>query len=280
MPALPFRLTPSGAPTRVRSAAAVAPWAGAVLAALLLLAGCATPPPASDPDALAEFKETNDPLEPTNRVLYAINSGLDTVILKPAAQAYRFAVPEPVRNGVHNILVNLATPVTLGNDVLQAKPRRAGDTLMRFAINTTAGVVGFFDVADKLGYPAHDSDFGMTLAMWGLPEGPFLFLPILGPSDPRDAAGFAVNMAMDPFTWVGQGTAVSALNWSKTALFALDSRERVLDAIDQIQKTALDPYATFRSLYRQHRESQIADAKADNRATIPVWFPQPAQKDR
>jgi len=185
-----------------------------------------------------------------------------------------------VRNGVHNMLVNLATPVTLGNDVMQAKPRRAGDTLMRFVINTTAGLVGFFDVADKLGYAAHDSDFGMTLAMWGLPAGPFLFLPILGPSDPRDAVGFGVNMAMDPFTWVGQGTAVRALNWSKTGLFALDSRERVLDAIDQIQKTALDPYATFRSLYRQHRASQIADAKADNRATIPVWFPRPAQMDR
>jgi phospholipid-binding lipoprotein MlaA len=251
-----------------------------LLVPLTVLAACATPPPASDPDALAEYRETNDPLEPTNRVFYAINNGLDTVILKPAAQAYRYAVPEPVRTSVHNVLVNLGTPVALGNDVLQAKPRRAGDTLMRFVINTTVGVVGLFDVADKLGYPAHDTDFGMTLALWGMPEGPFLFLPILGPSDPRDAAGFGVDIAMDPFTWVGKGVAVRALNWSKTAISAIDARERVLDAVDQIQKTALDPYATFRSLYRQHRDSQITVARNDNRATIPVWFAQPDQKAR
>jgi phospholipid-binding lipoprotein MlaA len=252
----------------------------AVMLLAIVLGACATPPPASDTEALADFKETNDPLEPTNRVFYAINNGLDTIILKPAAKAYRAVVPEPVRNSVHNVLVNLGTPVTLGNDVLQAKPRRAGDTLMRFVINTTVGVVGLFDVADKWGYPAHDSDFGMTMAIWGMPEGPFLFLPILGPSDPRDAAGFGVDIAMDPFTWVGKGAVVKGLNWGKTAISAIDARERVLDAIDQIQKTALDPYATFRSLYRQHRESQIADLKSDNRATIPVWFAPPDEKPR
>ena len=144
--------------------------------------GCATPPPASDPDAVADFKETNDPLEPTNRVLYAINNGLDTVILRPVALAYRNVVPEPVRTGIHNVLSNLGTPVQLGNDILEAKPRRAGDTTMRFLINTTIGVVGIFDVAKELGYPNHDNDFGMTLALWGVPEGPFLFLPVLGPS--------------------------------------------------------------------------------------------------
>ncbi len=251
-----------------------------VAAATLALAGCATKPPASDPDALAEYNETNDPLEPTNRVFYAINNGLDTVILKPVAQAYRYVVPQPVRTGIHNVLVNLGTPVTLGNDILQAKPRRAGDTLMRFVINTTVGVVGIFDVADKWGYPAHDADFGITMALWGMPSGPFLFLPILGPSDPRDAVGFGVDMAGDPFTWVGKGVAVTALKWSKTVISAVDSRERVLDALDEIKKTALDPYATFRSLYRQHRESQIADTRNDNRATIPVWFAQPGPTAR
>jgi phospholipid-binding lipoprotein MlaA len=261
---------------RVRAAAV--PWVGLALLMLPMLAisSCATKPPASDPDALAEYNETNDPLEPTNRVFYAINNGLDTVILKPVAQAYRYAVPQPVRTGIHNVLVNLGTPVTLGNDILQAKPRRAGDTLMRFLINTTVGVVGVFDVADKWGYPAHDADFGITMALWGMPSGPFLFLPILGPSNPRDATGFGVDLAMDPFTWVGKGTAVTAIKWSKTVISAIDARERVLDALDEIKKTALDPYATFRSLYRQHRESQISDTRNDTRATIPVWFDQPA----
>ncbi len=242
------------------------------------LTGCATRPPASDPDALADFEQTNDPLEPTNRVFYAVNNGIDTVILRPAALAYRYAVPGAVRDGVHNVLANIGSPVQLANDIMEAKPRRAGDTTMRFLINTTAGVLGIFDVATKWGYPAHDSDFGMTLALWGVPEGPFLFLPVLGPSDPRDAAGFGADIALDPFTWIGTGpnrTGWSAFKWSRTGLGALDARERVLDPLDQIKKTALDPYATFRSLYRQHRHAQIETLRNDNRATVPAWFPQP-----
>ena len=251
----------------------------ALAAALLLLGpllGCATPPPASDAEAVAEFNEAHDPLEPANRVMYAIDNGLDTVIMRPWAQAYRAVVPEPVRHGVHNVLSNLGTPVELGNDILEAKPRRAGDTTMRFLINTTLGVVGLFDVAKDLGYPDHDNDFGMTLALWGVPEGPFLFLPVLGPSNPRDAVGDGVDIVGDPFTWVGNGTVVTVLNWTRWGLTALDQRERVLDPIDSIKKTALDPYATFRSLYRQHRRATIETTRDDNRATIPIWFPQQA----
>jgi phospholipid-binding lipoprotein MlaA len=248
------------------------------LAAMLLLLGpllgCATPPPASDPDAVADFKDADDPLEPTNRVLYAINDGLDTVILRPIALAYRWAVPEPVRTGIHNVLSNLGTPVELGNDVLQAKPRRAGDTTMRFLINTTVGVVGIFDVAKTLGYPDHDTDFGVTLALWGVGDGPFLFLPVLGPTNPRDAIGFGVDGVADPFAWVGQGTVVTALRWTRWAVNGVDQRAQVLDTVDSIKKTALDPYATFRSLYRQHRRAQIEKVRDDNATTIPVWFPQ------
>ena len=174
---------------------------------------------------------------------------------------------------------NLGTPVQLGNDMLEGKPRRAGDTTMRFLINTTVGVLGIFDVAKDWGYPDHDADFGMTLALWGLPEGPFLFLPVFGPSDPRDAIGLGVNAAMDPFTWVGQGAAVHALDWSRFGMNGLDQRERHLDDVDSIKKTALDPYATFRSLYRQHRQAKIDDARNDRRATIPVWFPQSRTPD-
>jgi phospholipid-binding lipoprotein MlaA len=260
---------------------AVIRWHLPVIIAMLLgtLGGCATPPPAEDKEAVAEFAETNDPIEPTNRALYAFNNALDTVILRPAAKAYRFVVPGAVRGGIHNMLSNLGTPVQLSNDMLDGKPRRAGDTTMRFLINTTVGVLGFFDVAKDWGYPDHDADFGMTLALWGLPEGPFLFLPVFGPSDPRDAVGLGVNSAMDPFTWVGQGAAVRALKWSRFGMNGLDQRERHLDDIDSIKRTALDPYATFRSLYRQHREAQIEDLRKDQRATIPAWFPQSATPD-
>ena len=251
-------------------------WRVVLFAGLLavVLTGCATPPPANDPDALAEFKQTNDPLEPTNRVFFEVNNGLDTVLLKPAAKAYRFAVPGGVRTGIHNFLSNLGATVQLSNDVMQGKPRRAGDTSMRFLINSTFGVLGVFDVATDWGYPNHETDFGLTLANWGVSDGPFLFLPVLGPSGPRDLVGFGVDMVQDPFTWVGATPGLQAFNWTKFGLSALDSRERFLDPLDQINKTALDPYATFRSLYRQHRTGQIKELRDDNRATIPVWFPQ------
>jgi len=123
--------------------------AGAILAGGL--AGCATPPPTSDPDAVADFRQTNDPLEPTNRVFYKINDEIDTVIMHPVAQAYRTVLPEPVRTGIHNMLDNLGGPVRLTDDTLQGKSRRAGDSAMRFLINSTVGVVGIFDVAKHIG---------------------------------------------------------------------------------------------------------------------------------
>ncbi|MBV9735040.1 MAG: VacJ family lipoprotein [Acidisphaera sp.] len=249
------------------------PWL--LLAALLSvgpLLGCATRPPASDPEALAEYNQTNDPLEPTNRFFYRVNDALDVVVLKPVAEAYRYAVPRPVRTGIHNALANLSTPVLLANDVLQAKPRRAGDTLVRFVVNSTVGVVGIFDVASGWGYRAHDNDFGITLALWGVSDGPFLFLPVLGPSNPRDATGFGVDIALDPLTYIGQGAIVTDLKWARYGVSATDERERVLDPVDQIKKGALDPYATFRSLYRQHRDSEIAAARTDEPRTVPAWY--------
>jgi len=240
------------------------------------LSGCATPPPASDKAAVAEFKETNDPLEPANRVMYQINDGIDTVIMRPLAQGYRAVLPQPVRESVHNALTNLSTPVVLANDMMQGKPRRAGDSFMRFLINSTIGFAGFFDVAKELGYPGHDNGFGTTLALWGVDEGPFLFLPILGPSNPRDLVGFGADIAMDPWTWVGSGDGKTIFTWTRTGLGALDARERVLDDVDNIKKTALDPYATFRSLYRQHRNSEVNAVREDKRATPPNWFSQPS----
>ncbi len=234
------------------------------------LAGCATAPPLTDADATAEFRQNNDSIEPTNRFFYAVNDGLDTYLLRPVAVAYRY-VPGVIRRPVHNMLSNLSSPITFANDVLQAKPRRAGDTMMRFLINSTAGIGGIFDVADDLGYKAHDTDFGVTLALWGAGEGPFLFLPIIGPSNPRDAGGFAGNILLDPLTYATFGGS-NALRYSRLGVGAVDARERLLDPVDQVKRTALDPYATFRSLYRQNRQSEIDRTRSDDRATVPAWF--------
>ena len=145
-----------------------------LLVAVLALgvSACAQKPPASDVAATQEFKANNDPIEPFNRVSYAITDKADTYVLAPVARAYRYAVPEAVRQPIHNLLQNMTTPVLFVNDVVQTKPRRAGDTFMRFAINTTVGVGGLFDVARGWGYPEHQTDFGQTLALWGIPSGP------------------------------------------------------------------------------------------------------------
>jgi phospholipid-binding lipoprotein MlaA len=246
----------------------------ALAAAALLLSACAAKPPAGDADAQEAYREANDPLEPTNRKIYAVNDRIDRYTLRPAAVAYRDVVPGTVRSHVHNVLSNIGNPVQFTNDVLQGKPRKAGDTFMRFLINTTVGVGGLFEVATDWGYPDHDNDFGMTMALWGLPEGPFLFLPILGPSSPREGIGYGINSTLDPFTWASFGGSAS-LGWSRFGVGALDGRERVLDELDSIQKDALDPYATIRSLYRQHRAGQIDQARTDRPATVPAWFKQP-----
>jgi len=237
------------------------------------LAACATPPPASDPAALADFRQTNDPLEPTNRIFYAINNALDEVVLHPLAVGYINAVPGVMRDKVHNALANLSTPVLLANDMMESRPRRAGDTLMRFVINSTLGIGGFFDPATGMGYAGHDADFGMTMALWGVPEGPFLYLPVLGPTDPRDAFGFGVDVALDPFTWVGNGFLVSDLYIVRYGLTAVDVRSELIPDLDKVKEQALDPYATFRSLYRQHRRAQINQVREDKRATTPAWYP-------
>ncbi|WP_158744379.1 VacJ family lipoprotein [Acidisphaera sp. L21] len=242
------------------------------VAAVWAVSACATKPPASDAAATAEYRDNNDPLEPTNRVVYAFNDGLDTYVLAPVARAYRWALPDVVRQPIHNALLNMTTPVILINDVVQTKPRRAGDTFMRFVINTTAGVGGLFDVAAKVGYPYHDADFGETMALWGVPEGPFLFLPVFGPSNPRDAVGYGVDVAFDPLTYVPSGHGLRTFAAVRTGVAAVDARSQVLDEVDSVKKTALDPYATFRSLYRQNRESTIDKVRTEDRATVPNWY--------
>ena len=243
-----------------------------------LLGGCAAPCPATshakaqpEPQADGDAGD-NDPFERANRVLYAVNDGLDTVLLRPLAVTYRAVLPEPVRKPIGNLLANLNNPTIFANDVLQGKPHRAGVTAMRLLVNTTLGVGGLFDVAGHNGFPAHDNDLGITLALWGVPAGPFLFLPVLGPSNPRDAAAFGVGIALDPFTWPPNGGGFNAFRLSRAGTDAVSTREKVLDVTSSIKKTSLDPYATYRSLYEQHRESTIEQMRHGD---SPIVGPQP-----
>ena len=250
---------PSPAP-----ASGTAPFAGTTAAA------SATPSAGAAADDTAD-EQVSDPYENTNRFFYGVNDAIDRYSLKPIAQGYVFITPQPVRSGIHNFLANLSSPVLFTNDVAQANPKWAGTTFMRFMINSTAGVLGVFDVAKTVGYRAHDTDFGITLALWGVPTGPFLYLPILGPSSPRGVAGYAVDAAIDPFNYVPHGYGLVTFNWARFGLGAIDTRASLLADLDKVKANALDPYATFRSLYTQHVRSQVQEARDANTHTTPDW---------
>jgi phospholipid-binding lipoprotein MlaA len=224
--------------------------------------GCATPPDPSDRESYAEFKAINDPLEPLNRTVFQFNQALDAMFLRPLADFYRLLLPPRFREGVHNILTNLRSPVILANDLLQGEWGRAGTTTGRFLVNTTMGVGGIADPASDFGLPYHNEDFGQTLAVWGLPEGPFLMLPVLGPSNPRDATGLAVDSAvLDPIgllnTIGAEPDWLSTLSYVRLGMTAIDARAQNAEELDDLQKSSLDFYAAIRSLYRQFRTSEI-----------------------
>ncbi len=243
-----------------------------LLTTTALVEGCATPPPASDPEALADYRANNDPLEPTNRFFYGVFLSVDAYTLKPVAQAYVYVVPRPVRTGLHHVLTNIAEPVAFLNSVLEAKSRRAGDSLVRFAVNSTVGIGGIFDVATGLGYPEPDSAGALTLAYWGLPSGPYLFLPVLGPGTARSFTGFALDIGLSPFTYVPRGYGLLTFNYAAYGLSILDARSRHLHDLEDVQKTSLDPYATIRSAYQQNAEGDLQKLRDDDRSTPPDWY--------
>lgn len=229
---------------RVRSAAA--PW----MALGALLIGLSRAP-------AAVAQEPSDPLEPVNRVVYGLNELVDVMFLGPVSEAYG-ELPSPLRTGVRNVLDNLRAPVTFVNDLLQGERDRAGTTFARFFINSTLGVFGLFDIASELGHPKHQEDFGQTLAVWGLGDGPFLMLPLLGPSNLRDLGGLAVDrLALDPWT----ALAGSEVQGVRAGAEAVDTRHELDPVIRDLRRNSLDPYATLRSAYGQRRAAEIRNGR-------------------
>jgi phospholipid-binding lipoprotein MlaA len=244
----------------------------ALLALGLTLAACATRPDPADPEAVAEFEATNDPIEPWNRAMYVVNDGIDTLVLRPAAEAYRIFIPPPIRTAVHNMLGNLRSPVILLNDVLQGETQRAGTTLGRFVLNTTLGVGGIFDVATGFGLPAHGEDFGQTLAVWGASEGPYLFVPILGPSSPRDLVGSGVDAVSNPLPYITGEGFFDPITVTRFGLQALDTREGLIEPLDALRASSIDPYAALRSAYRQRRAAEIRNPVTSDPAARGTGF--------
>ncbi len=221
-------------------------------ATVALMAGCASLP--DDPIEREVFLEANDPLEPMNRAVFAFNMQVDRIALEPLAKGYRATVPQFGRDMVDNFLFNLKSPVTFANDMLQGKPMRAYETAVRFVVNSTVGIGGLFDAAQ---IERHKEDLGQTLAAWGAEEGPYIVLPIFGPSNLRDLVGQLGDRAFDPLAYAVKTDQARDAFYGRTLVGGVDSRSRNIEALDELERTSLDLYSTFRSLYRQRREFEI-----------------------
>ena len=216
----------------------------------------------------ASTADNRDPIEPVNRAVFSFNEGVDRAVMKPVAQGYRAVLPSPVRTGVSNFFSNLRDPWTAINQILQGKFEAGATDFMRFVTNTTFGVIGIFDVASEGGMVKHSEDFGQTLGVWGLDTGPYLVLPIFGPSNARDAVGTMVDsIAYVPWNgpeWLDAEHHVAWRN-SLTALDFINTRANLLDATNTLEEAALDKYSFVRDAYLQRRKSQVLDGNTPDR---------------
>ena len=234
---------------------------------LLLLSACVTPHPGSNADAL------RDPWEMTNRKIYAANKTLDKYVALPVTRAYRAVTPAAARHGVSNALSNIGAPLSFANAIAQGKVKQAFRTLDRLLINSVIGVGGLADRATDLGRPEELEDFGQTLAWWGVKSGPYVMLPLIGPSTIRDTVGFGVDIATNPFDYARRAVLPFSI-YATTGKFAgqtIDLRSRLIESgADGLLANSLDEYATVRSAYLQRRQSQIYDGNPPDLDDAPV----------
>ena len=210
---------------------------------------------------------TPDPIEGVNRPIHSFNKGFDTYLLRPVSKGYEYVVPKQGRKMVYNALENLESPVVFVNSVLQGDPQNSFVTFWRFVFNSTLGVAGLFDMATELGVPPRrNEDFGQTLGKWGVGQGGYLVLPILGPSSFRDAPAKVIDWFLNPFYYIFNGTESFAI----AVVDGVDTRTRYGTLIDNLYTDSLDPYVTFRSLYLQRRVAEVNDQRSSEGAMVPT----------
>lgn len=219
---------------------------------LLSLGGCALPPGVK-PDP-------RDPWERMNRATWKFNDGFDHYVFKPVAKGYTKAVPQVARSSIHNFFGNLGYPIVILNDLLQWQITAFGSDIGRFLFNSTFGIGGLFDPATAIGLEKNDREFGQTLGVWGVKPGPYLMLPLMGPSDVRDTGGLLVDQATDPRNYLF-GRWVS---WSLYIISSMDRRAQLLGSTDQALEGAYDKYAFLRSAYLQNREFKVHGEQSTN----------------
>jgi phospholipid-binding lipoprotein MlaA len=207
--------------------------------------------------AAAAVGAHDDPLEPVNRKIFAFNEFIDRILLRPIAKAYVTIVPHEARGSIHDALANTKQPIIMLNEALEGEPRRLGISFARFAINTTIGMAGLVDVASRWHIPDEKADFGETLYRWGVASGPYLVLPVLGPSNPRDAVGMGVDSIIDPLTFLANANGLQEVEVPRLVTNGVDERADVLTELDDLRKNSLDFYAELRSLSQQQRAAQL-----------------------
>ncbi|MGE5240953.1 MAG: VacJ family lipoprotein [Bacteroidota bacterium] len=241
---------------------------------LLALSACGTTrgPAGLDAAAPADAAADNnahDPLEGFNRAMYTFNDKLDRYVLKPVAKGYRKVTPTPVRRSISNFFGNLHDPAIMLNNLLQGKPKQAASDFSRFFVNSTIGIFGLFDVATKWELPKHDEDFGQTLAVWGVGDGPYLVLPFFGPSNMRDAPALVVDWETYPPNQMKD----SGTRDKMFVLEVVDGRAKLLEAGDILEQAAgQDPYVFVREAYRQRRSYLVYDGNPPQAAPPPGLF--------
>ena len=232
----------------------------AAMALSLTVAGCAsTGSEAPAEDMVVNGETINDPFEGGNRVVMKINEGIDKAVLEPVARGYRYVAPKPVRQSVRNFLRNLKSPIVMGNQLLQGDLEGFANATGRLVINTLLGVGGLFDVADMGGIPYEAEDFGQTLAVWGVGNGPYMIIPILGPSTVRDGTGLLVDSFADPLRIYMFNHDLEWLHYTRVGVSIIDTREEYLDIIDDLRRNSFDYYAAVRSAYYQRRQALVSD---------------------
>lgn len=217
-----------------------------LLFTLLVLGGCATVP--------ADQVVAEDPWQSYNRSVFNFNAGLDKAVLKPVTKGYRWIMPGFAEKGVNNFFSNLGDVPNMLNNLLQGKFKMAGSDSLRFLMNSTFGVVGLFDVASGVGLTKHEEDFGQTLAVWGVPAGPYMVMPVLGPGGVRDSTAWFVDQGFNPMTYLDD-----EIYWPLNAVRLIDTRSSVMKIEDSTGIGVFDDYTQMREIYLQRRKHLIAD---------------------
>lgn len=207
--------------------------------------------------------EIYDPLEPYNRAMFSFNEGVDYVLLNPVTEVYRFIVPDVFRVAIDNFLSHIKAPIYLANELLQGDLDGAGLVTKRFVLNSFTGFGGIVDTASWEGMDYTPEDFGQTLATWGVGSGPYLVLPILGPSNVRDGVGLIGDAVMDPINWYVWNHDKDDLGLGRTIATVLSTKDQFLDLQKDLKRNSLDYYAATRSVWNQRRQALIADSHVD-----------------